>query len=399
MAGDGLAADGSSNIFFLDGNGTFDTTLTPDGFPINHDYGNGFIKLSTSNNVLSVADYFAMSTTVIESAGDGDLGSGGALVLPDMIDGLGKVRQLAVGAGKNQNIYLADRTNMGKFNPANNNAIYQELDGVLQGGLWAMPAYFNGTLYYGAVGHPILALPFQNARLSNQPSSQTAGAFGYPGTTPSISANGSLNGILWALENTSPAVLHAYTATNLAIEPYNSNRAANGRDHFGTGNKFVFPTIASARVYAGTTTGVGVFGLLDESTLTPLQAWRDSHFGNPSNIGAGANGATPAGDGVPNLLKYALGLDPNTPAMRSQLPTGGIQLNSGQNYLTMTINRAARPIDITYVVEVSGDLQTWVSGPLNTVTLTNTPTQLVVRDSTPVPSATERFIRLRVTNP
>jgi hypothetical protein len=399
MAGDGLAADGSSNIFFLDGNGTFDTTLTSSGFPVNHDYGNAFIKLSTTNSTLTVADYFAMSTTVAESAGDNDLGSGGALVLPDMIDGLGQTRQLVVGAGKNQNIYLVDRTNMGKFNPANDNAIYQELDGVLGGGLWAMPAYFNGTLYYGAVGHPIVALPFQNARLTNQPSSQTSGEFGFPGTTPSISANGSVNGIVWALENLSPSVLHAYAATDLGVEIYNSNQAANSRDHFGSGNKFVTPMIASARVYAGTPTGVGVFGLLNESMLTPLQVWRDSRFGNPSSVGAGANGASPAGDGVANLLKYALGLNPGTPATRSQLPTGGIQPNSGQNYLTMTVNRAAKQTDITYVVEVSGDLKTWVSGPSNTVTLTDTATQLVVCDNTPAPSAVERFIRLRVTVP
>jgi hypothetical protein len=136
-----------------------------------------------------------------------------------------------------------------------------------------------------------------------------------------------------------------------------------------------------------------VFGLLDQSTLTPLQVWRDDHFRNPSNFGTGANGASPAGDGVPNLLKYALGLDPNTPATRSQLPTGGIFQEFGHKFLAMTVNRASQRADIAYVVEVSGDLQTWVSG------LTNTATQLVVRDRTEIPSATERFIRLRVTNP
>ena len=165
MSGAGLAADNSNNIYFLAGNGTFDTTLT-NGFPNQSDFGNAFIKLSTSNNVLAVADYFAMSNVVSENGGDVDLGSGGALVLPDMTDVLGHMRQLAVGAGKDQNIYLVDRTNMGKFNPANDNAIYQELDGALSGGVWAMPAYFNGTLYYGAVGNHIKAYPFQNALLA-----------------------------------------------------------------------------------------------------------------------------------------------------------------------------------------------------------------------------------------
>jgi hypothetical protein len=287
---------------------------------------------------------------------------------------------------------------MGKFNPANNNAIYQEISGAISGGVWAMPAYFNGTLYYGSVGDHIKAFPFQNARLTAL-SSQTAGTFAYPSATPSVSANGATNGIVWATENTSPAILHAYAATNLAKELYNTTQAANSRDQFGTGNKFITPTIASARVYVGTTTGVGVFGLLDQSTLTPLQTWRDNHFGNPSNVGAGFNGASPVGDGVPNLIKYALGLDPLTVASAGQLPSGGVQPDGGQNYLTLTVNRAAQAPDITYTVEVSGDLRTWSSGPPFTVTLVNTATQLVVRDNSPLPSVTPRFIRLRVSNP
>jgi hypothetical protein len=180
---------------------------------------------------------------------------------------------------------------------------------------------------------------------------------------------------------------------------YNSNQASGSRDHFGVGNKFITPTIASARVYVGTTNSVGVFGLLDQSTLTPLQVWRDNHFGNPSNVGAGANTAVPAGDGVPNLIKYALGLNPFTYVSPGQLPTESIAPDSGQNYLTLTVSRAADPSDITYIVEVSGDLQTWLSGLPYTVTLTNTATQLVVRDNTPVNGVTRRFIRLRITTP
>ena len=398
MSGAGLAADASSNIYFLAGNGTFDTTLDANGFPNQGDYGNSFVKLSTAGNQLAVADYFTMSNTVSESGADADLGSGGALVLPDMLDGQGHIRQLAVGAGKDGNIYLVDRSNMGKFNPNNNNAVYQELSGALSGGVWSMPAYFNGTLYYGAVGNNLQAYPFQNALLANS-SSQTAITFGYPGTTPGVSANGNSNGIVWATANTSPAVLHAYAPTNLAVEYYNSTQAG-GRDTFGNGNKFITPTIASGRVYVGTRADVGVLGLLDQSTLTLLQIWRNTYFHNPSNVGAGANGARPAGDGVPNLIKYALGLNPTNVATAAQLPSGGIQSDGGTNYLTLTVNRAAQPSDITYIVEVSGNLTSgWLSGPPNTMTLVNTAAQLVVRDNTPQPAATTRFIRLRVTNP
>jgi hypothetical protein len=80
--------------------------------------------------------------------------------------------------------------------------------------------------------------------------------------TPSISANGTSNAILWAAENANAAVLHAYDAGNLATELYNSNQASNGRDHFGAGNKFITPMIVNGKVYVGTTTGVGVFGLV-----------------------------------------------------------------------------------------------------------------------------------------
>ena len=397
MAGDGLAADASANIYFLDANGLFDTNLDFSGFPITSNYGNAFIKLSTTSNTLAVADYFNMSNAVNENNTDEDLGSGGELVLPDMLDAQNNTRQLVVGAGKDQTIYLVDRTNMGKFN-SSTNAIYQQVSGVLAGQVFSTPAYFNGILYYGAAGDRIKALPFQNARLAAV-SSQTPGGFGFPGATPGISANGTSNGIVWATENNDTAVLHAYDATNLANELYNSSQAAGGRDHFGVGNKFITPTIASARVYVGTTNGVGVFGLLDQSTLTPLQTWRDNHFGNPSNVGAGADTASPAGDGVPNLIKYALGLDPHAPVSGGQLPTASIQPDGGQSYLTLTANYAAQASDVTYAVEVSGDLRTWTSGPPFTVTLTNTATQLSVRDNIPFGSALTRFIHLRISDP
>jgi hypothetical protein len=93
--------------------------------------------------------------------------------------------------------------------------------------------------------------------------SRTATAFVYPGATVSISVNGLSNAIAWAVQNTSPAVLSAYDARNLAHELYNSNQAPE-RDQFGPGNKFITPTIANGRVYVGTPAGVAVFGLLPE---------------------------------------------------------------------------------------------------------------------------------------
>ncbi len=260
MAGAGLAADTSGNIYFLDANGDFDTTLSSSGFPSNGDYGNAFMKLSTSSG-LAVADYFEMYNQSSENGSDTDLGSGGAMVLPDLSDGAGHTMHLAVGAGKDSNLYVVNRDSMGKFNPSNNNSIYQELAGTMPGGVWAMPAYFNNTVYYGSVGSPIQAFTITNAKLSTSAATHTANSFGYPGATPSISANGTSNGIVWAVENSSPAVLHAFDASTLN-ELYNSNQAASSRDHFGNGNKFMVPTIVNGKVFVGTPNGVAVFGLL-----------------------------------------------------------------------------------------------------------------------------------------
>ncbi len=259
MAGAGLAADNSGNIFFLDANGEFDSTSNAAGFPSSGDYGNAFMKLSTSNG-LAVADYFEMDNQSQENSTDTDLGSGGTVVLPDLSDGAGHTLHLAVGAGKDSNLYVVNRDGMGKFK-SNNSGVYQQLSGALPGGVWAMPAYFNNTIYYGSVGSPILAFTITNAKLSTASTAHTANSFGYPGATPSVSANGASNGIVWASENTNPAVLHAYNAGNLD-ELYNSNQASGGRDHFGTGNKYVTPMIVNGKVFLGTTNGVAVFGLL-----------------------------------------------------------------------------------------------------------------------------------------
>lgn len=259
MAGSGMASDGTS-IYFIDGNGTFGTNLNPQGFPADGDLGDSFIKLSATPAPV-VTDYFAMSDVVAQAAADNDFGSGGAMLLPDQTTSAGTVKHLAVGAGKDNKIYVVDRDNMGKFNPSANN-IWQELSGVLAGGIWGSPAYFNNVVYYGGQTDALKALPVTNALLATTPSSQSPTRFPYPGATPAISANGASNGIVWAAENGPVAALHAYDAANLARELYNSNQAG-ARDQFGPGNKFITPMIANGKVFVGATNGVAVFGLLN----------------------------------------------------------------------------------------------------------------------------------------
>jgi hypothetical protein len=277
MAGNGPAADRSGNIYLLVGNGTFDAALNSEGFPADGDYGNSFVKLSTRGHKLAVADYFAMNdragTAESESSKDTDLGSGGEMLLPDLRDSGGKTLQLAVGAGKDTNIYVVNRDNMGKFKP-DDAGIYQSLQGVLPGGAWSSPAYFDDTVYYDSVRHPMKAFPISNAKLASAPSSQTATSFGYPSVTPSISSDGSTNGIVWTVvagpaqgfrfTGKSTGELSAYDAANLSKELYDSNMAAGSRDTYPTdrADKFITPLIAGGRVYVGTPDAVVVFGLL-----------------------------------------------------------------------------------------------------------------------------------------
>jgi hypothetical protein len=258
MSGAAPGADASGNIYFIMGNGDFDTSLNPSGFPSDGDCGNCFAKIS-STAPLTLLDYFTPLNTVSESDSDTDFGSGGELLLPDVVDGNGNTRHLAVGSGKDKNIYVVDRDNMGKFN-GDTDGIYQLITGQLAGGVYSKPSYFNGTVYYGAVGDAIKAFPVANGLLATAPSSLSAHTFPYPGATPTISASGTTNGIVWVVENSSPAVLHAYNATNLADELYNSTQAAGGTDNFGN-NKFIIPMVANGKVYVGTSTSVAVFGL------------------------------------------------------------------------------------------------------------------------------------------
>ena len=261
MSGAGLAGDTQGNIYFLDANGTFDSTLNANGFPAQGDFGNAFMKVSTTGNTLAAADYFAAYNLQAESDADQDLGSGGAMLLPDQTDAKGNTRHLAVGAGKDTNIYVVDRDNMGKFNASSNNAVYQELPNAISGA-WSMAALFNNTVYYASNGDHLKAFPITNALLATTPASESATTFSFPGATPSVSSNGAQNGIVWAIENKSGAgVLHAYNTTNLPNELYDSNQAPNSRDHFSD-NKYVPPMIANGKVFVGTTNSVAVFGLL-----------------------------------------------------------------------------------------------------------------------------------------
>jgi len=209
---------------------------------------------------LTVADYFAPSIAISDDNLDEDLGSAAAVLLPDLVDSGGTTRHLAFVAGKDQQMYVVDRDNMGQYSAIADN-VYQEFgkDGHEN---FSSPIYFNGRVYIGPSGMPLRAFSVSQAKLSSSPTSQTAFIFGSNGTVPSASANGTSNGIVWTL-NRESRTFFAYDATDLTKILYTSDQAAGGRDNFSNvGGHFITPMVANGRVYFGTATTVAVYGLL-----------------------------------------------------------------------------------------------------------------------------------------
>lgn len=253
MGGGGAAADASGNVYVISGNGFGDTPGT------NSSFGNSFVRLTTSGG-LKVGDYFTPFNTLSEDNADADFGSAGPLLLPDLTDAGGTTRHLAVGAGKDGNLYVLNRDNLGQFN-SGSNSVYQQFT-LSSGENHSSPVFFNNTLYVGPTNSALKAFPVSNAKLATSPSSQSAHVFGGNGTVASISANGNAQGIIWALD-WSAGTLFAYDATDLTKELYDSNQAASNRDHFSAvGGHFITPMVANGRVYIGTKSSVAVFGLL-----------------------------------------------------------------------------------------------------------------------------------------
>jgi len=254
LGGGGPAADAAGNVYFPTGNAFGGNTPG-----ISNDYGDTFVKLGVGVP-LTVADYFAPMNAIADDNTDADMGSAAALLLPDLVDSGSLTRHLAVVAGKDGAMFVVDRDNMGQYSAIANN-VYQGFasDGHEN---FSSPIYFNGRVYIGPSGLPLRAFTVSQAKLSAAPASQTAFTFGSNGTVPSASANGTANGIVWALDRES-RTLYAYDATDLTKVLYTSSQAAGSRDSFSNvGGHFITPMVANGRVYFGTGGTVAVFGLL-----------------------------------------------------------------------------------------------------------------------------------------
>jgi hypothetical protein len=393
--GTGPAADSDGNIYVVTGNGSFDANT---GGP---DLGDTFMKLSSSNNALAVATWFTPYNQGTLNASDLDVGASGTLLLP--------TTNMVVGIGKKTGVlYLLNRDNMGGYSTANSDTnVLQEFQAVAPvccGG--PSPVYWNGPsnqfLFTWSSGDVIKAFDFTGSSIQTNPLAQGNVTQDRPGGL-SLSANGNVpgSGILWGICDGAGGMIVAYDAGNVGHELWNSQEKFT-RDALGSYVKFASPTIANGKVYAPT----GANQLVVYGQLTaPYQLWQQANFTAAELASPAISGDTadPAGDGIPNLMKYALGLNPNVPSL-SGLPVASIQNIGGTNYLTMSYDAVLYNTDISYTVQVSSDLVTWNSGPGFTAPVgppvdncdgTETWT---VSDLVPSDPLTARFLRLQVTH-
>ncbi len=267
MAGGAPAVDSDGNLYFTTGNGTFDGNL---GGSSNMDFGDSVLRMDST---LAVTDSFTPFNQDTLNQQDQDVSASGLMLLPDQTSGL---THLLISGGKEGRIYLLNRDNMGLFCSGcstDTNAVQSVFVGGEHDGT---PAFWQNRLYFMSAGFPLQLFTFDPVQqlLSASPASQSSESFIFPGPVPAVSASGATNGILWAIDanafglpqgrsnGTGPAILHAYDATNLATELWNSTQAASNRDTAGFAVKFTVPTVANGKVYVGTRTEVDVYGLL-----------------------------------------------------------------------------------------------------------------------------------------
>ena len=253
----GPAADAAGNVFVVTGNGKFSA-----GVPPGRDYGDSILKLALSNGSLSVADFFTPFNQQELNANDFDLGSGGPVLLPDQP---GPHRHLLIAGGKGGGLYVIDRDRMGRYHVGDDSQAVQVIRKTQ--GIYSAPAYWNQHLFFIWSEDVLKDYRLDQGRLSTAPGVQGTTRFNDPGATPTVSANGNVNGIVWVLRSKGwsapdrPAVLYAFDAAKVARELYNSEQNAT-RDRAGVCLRFNIPTVAGGRVYVGAKDELDVYGKL-----------------------------------------------------------------------------------------------------------------------------------------
>jgi len=295
--GGGITAiDEQGFLYFETGNGTFSPYRSGNqkigfdaqGFPRDGNYGDSFLKVgpdpehstATNQNIngwgLKVVDYFTPFNEQDLDGADRDLGSAAPIILPDSL-GSAAHPHLLLGSGKEGKLYLIDRDNMGKSDPGVTDHVVQTIAGAVSGllntpalanvGSQASPDY--RVFFVPGYGGPVVSYGIENGVLSGPVSSSNDGSYGYLSGSPSISQNGTANGIVWTIERNTHE-LRAYNAHDLSQVVYTSGQAGGNRDQFlGTSIKFSVPTVADGRVFVGTSKGLMIFGPPIPPTAAP----------------------------------------------------------------------------------------------------------------------------------
>jgi hypothetical protein len=248
MGASAPSVDEDGNIYVTTGNGTLDGTSN---------FGEAAVKLSPT---LQVLDYFAPYNWAAYDAGDVDLGSGSLMVLPYQN---GPHPNELIACGKPTPIYVLNRDNMGKVG-TNTDNIIQRLDnevGAPKPGSTSVQACFTGpamwgqNVYFGGKYDVLkmFTLDPNTGLLSATPVSQGTLAYGYPGTDPVISSNGSTNGIVWTID-TGTSALVAVDAADLTKTLFSGPLS-------GGAIRWTAPTPINGHVYAGEEGVVYGFGL------------------------------------------------------------------------------------------------------------------------------------------
>ncbi len=249
----GPAADASGNVYVPTGNGTFNAASG------GRDYGDSVLKLAPEGSSLSIRDYFTPHDQAQLSNSDADLGSSGPTLLPDQP---APHRHLLLQPSKGAMIYVIDRDQMGKFHP-DGDAIVQEIK--MRGGGYGAIAYWNGHAFFAASDDYLSDYAIQNAQL--KPNNTSGRKFENPGATPSVSADGKQNAIVWVVATKTwngsdrAAILYAYDARDIRQPIYTSEQNSQ-RDRAALATRFVIPVVVNGRVYIGARGEVEVYGLL-----------------------------------------------------------------------------------------------------------------------------------------
>jgi hypothetical protein len=387
MSGSAPVFDSSNNLYVISSNGDYDGST---------EFGDSFLKLNTSSG-LALSDWFTPDNQASLSSNNIDLGQGGAVTLLDSVSG--PYPHLVIGGGKGGILYLVNRDNMGHFHSGDNNQTVQNWS--LGNMIASSGTFWQNTFYIGAANSPLQAFAFNTTTdtFNTAPTSQSNASIAFPGLTPVVSADGTANGIIWAVDSSKsgtngaasgPAVLYAFDPNNVGNELWDSSQAAGNRDQAANAVKFVVPTVANGKVYVGAVNALTVYGLLSlpPSVAPPTFSPGPGGYATAQNVSlsdstSGAtiyytlDGSTPTasstvyttpiyvtGNTVINAMAVAPGLN-NSPVATGDYTIGTL----GNGSITFVQGNYATPqssttsVNVTYTgPQTAGDMNVVVVG-------------------------------------